>query len=123
MTGNSGPKAGRILDETLALILGWQKDPKKGGWRLRTKGDETRCIPGPPRFSQDIADAWRMVEAMGPCAFEVGYHPSGCFCGGEGDIPVSPHWYARFEGMPIEVQGDTAPEAIARAFLQAMMMS
>ena len=95
-------EAGPELDALIADRV-WDTEPK---------------YKGP--FSTDIAAAWKIVECMGPVPFLLAFHPADAWRTAGGEIYCYSHWSCWFEGGG-KIDALTAPEAICRAALLAVM--
>lgn len=105
----SSCEAGHQTDELVGQVLGW-KPPK--GWRyvFAMLGNQLDLFC-PPRFSTQMAAAWRIVEAMRLSGydFELTYENRTWEC-----------WFPHAVYDAGHALADTAPLAICRACLKAL---
>lgn len=98
----SDMQAGALDRLVAGKLFGWAIVPATGE-RADGRGRGTDTF----RPSQDIADAWEVVEHMAPRELRLGRMESG-------------RYYANFGHQPINATADTAPLAICLAALSAV---
>lgn len=116
--------AGRELDERVARdVLGLAlRDRGMMGLRPAVVGSDGRNAGALPRYSADIAAAWRVVEELAPSGAD-GF-PAGRFTFVL-SMDGTAGWYARFSGLVRESEGGSgqaasAPLAVCLAALEAV---
>lgn len=112
--------AGRELDALIAeKVMGWRN------LHVERHGDDYPRFGQPPgvaldcvnvpRFSTDIADAWKVVEALDTDFLTLEY-----LTGVDPDAPSRRNWQAEFRLSRTYAWADTAPLAICLAALKAV---
>ncbi len=115
------PLTARALDAAVATALGWQcvawcpEFPTAVG--CAPARDPHQDVEPVPLFSEDIGAAWGLVERMVArgfwCQVKTPFEPALVYIAG-----FTPHGTTGWNGRPdFKGHGDTAAEAICRAFL------